>query len=203
MKKIYKVVTSTALVMAVMASSAVALAGEVPFGAAGAALDESFTIEDMLTYAIQDEYLAQGEYEAIMAEHGVQKPFSNIIKAEGKHISMLLPLLEKYDVEVPADDSADRAVIPGSIEDSYKAGVEAEIKNIEMYESFLEEDLPDDVKIVFERLKSASEKHLSAFERSSGTSEGLNIGRTNENRRNGRVGFQGNASGNGQGNLNR
>lgn len=203
MKKIYKVVTSAALVMAVMASSAVALAEEVPFGAAGAAMDEGFTIEEMLTYAIQDEYMAQGEYEAIMEEYGVQRPFSNILKAEGRHISMLLPLLEKYDVEVPEDDSADRAVIPASIAEGYKAGVDAEIKNIEMYESFLAEDLPEDVKVVFERLKSASEKHLSAFERFTDRSEGLNNGRTDENRRNGQVGFRGNV-GNvyGQRNLN-
>jgi hypothetical protein len=203
MKKIYKVVTSAALVMAVMASLVVALAGEVPFGAAGAAMDESFTIEEMLIYAIQDEYMAQGEYEAIMEEYGVQRPFSNIIKAEERHISMLLPLLEKYDVEVPADDTADRVVIPASIAEGYKAGVDAEIKNIEMYESFLEEDLPDDVKAAFERLKSASEKHLSAFERFTDRSEGLNNVRTDENRRNGQAGFQSNArSIYGQRNLN-
>lgn len=34
-----------------------------------------------------------------------------------------------------------------------------------MLELFLKQDLPDDVRIVFERLKSASENHLRSFER--------------------------------------
>jgi rubrerythrin len=34
-----------------------------------------------------------------------------------------------------------------------------------MYEAFLKRDLPNDVRDVFEALKSASGKHLEAFER--------------------------------------
>lgn len=134
----------------------------------------------MLTYAIQDECMAQGEYEAIMGEYGVQRPFSNIVKAEGRHIAMLLPLFDKYDVAVPIDDSADRVVLPGSLSESFKAGVDAEVINIEMYEKFLKENLPEDVKTVFERLLSASEKHLAAFTRAAQSSE-LDDGKTNGN----------------------
>lgn len=181
MKKIYLLVTTAAFGIAAMASSFTAFAGDVSFGAAGAAHDESFTIEEMLTYAIQDEYMARSEYDAIMAKYGVHRPFSNIIKAEERHINMILPLIEKYDIEVPTDDSADRALIPGSLAESYKAGVDAEVKNIEMYESFLEEDLPDDIKAVFERLNSASKKHLLAFESSVVHSGGLGNGKINEN----------------------
>lgn len=184
MKKITKLVTTAILGVAFMATSVIALAGEVSFGAAGAAKDESLTLEEMLTYAIQDEYLAQGEYKAIMDEYGVQKPFSNIIKAEGRHIAMLLPLFDKYDVAVPKDDSADRVVLPGSLPESYKAGVDAEVLNIEMYDRFLKENLPEDVKIVFERLLSASEKHLAAFTRAA-SSSGLNAGNTAGNLRGG------------------
>ncbi|MCK5008763.1 MAG: DUF2202 domain-containing protein [Spirochaetales bacterium] len=35
--------------------------------------------------------------------------------------------------------------------------------NIAMYESFLQEDLPEDVRDLFERLQQASENHLRAF----------------------------------------
>jgi len=180
MKRITKLITTAVLGMAFMASSVIALAGEVSFGAVGAAKDESLTLEEMLTYAIQDEYMAQGEYEAIMREYGVQKPFSNIVKAEGRHIAMLLPLFDKYDVAVPIDDSADRVVLPGSLPESYKSGVDAEVINIEMYEKFLKENLPEDVKTVFERLLSASEKHLAAFTRAASSSE-LDYGKTNGN----------------------
>jgi hypothetical protein len=44
--------------------------------------------------------------------------------------------------------------------------VAGEIQNITVYGQFLEaEDLPDDVRSVFERLMPASENHLAAFER--------------------------------------
>lgn len=184
MKKITKLVTSVVLGVLFMATSVIALAGEGSFGAAGAATDESLTLEKMLTYAIQDEYLAQGEYDAIMAEYGVQRPFSNIIKAEGRHIAMLLPLFDKYDVAVPIDDSKDHVVLPGSLLESYKAGVDAEVLNIAMYERFLKENLPEDVKAVFESLKSASEKHLAAFTRAA-SSSGLGVGKANGNLRGG------------------
>lgn len=180
MKRISKLVTTAVLGMTVMATSVIALAGEISFGAAGAAKDESLTLNEMLTYAIQDEYLAQGEYEAIMAEYGVQRPFSNIIKAEGRHIGALLPLFDQYDVAVPIDDSRDRVALPGSLPESYKAGVDAEVLNIEMYERFLKENLPEDVKTVFERLLSASEKHLAAFTRAASSSE-LDYGKTSGN----------------------
>lgn len=65
------------------------------------------------------------------------------------------------------DDAASRVTVPSSLQESDEIGVEAEIRNIEMYESFLKEDLPEDVRIVFENLKRASESHLRAFENAS------------------------------------
>ena len=130
----------------------------------------------MLTYAIQDEYMAQAEYNAIMDQYGVQKPFSNIIKSEAMHIDLLLPLLKANDVAVPKNDAANRVVVPESIEKSYTVGVEAEKKNIAMYESFLKGDLPDDVKAVFEKLLAASENHLAAFERAEDGKIGQGMG---------------------------
>lgn len=140
-------------------------ASSVDFGAAGAAADKEYTLEEMLQYAIEDEFLAQAEYEIIMEKYGTIRPFSNIIKAESRHISALLPLFEKYDLDVPVNDADERVVVPGSLSEIFSIGVEAEINNIEMYEGFLEEDLPDDVEFVFENLMRASENHLKAFER--------------------------------------
>ena len=54
-------------------------------------------------------------------------------------------------------------MIPQDIKTSLEIGVNAEIENIAMYESFLEKDLPEDVRVVFEKLQSASENHLRAF----------------------------------------
>lgn len=145
------------------------------------ALSESdYTLEKMLLYAIEDEYLAQTEYQVIMNEFGEQRPFSNIILAENNHISFLTPLLQKYGVTIPQTDWYSKVTKPNSLTDAFEISKQAEIQNIAMYEKFLNEDLPDDVKDVFEDLKTASEKHLEAFQRSEVRNEsGLGIGRQN------------------------
>jgi len=141
------------------------MAASTDIGAVGALADSGSTLKEMLTYAMEDEYLAQAEYDVIMEEYGVQKPFSNIIKAEATHISLLEGILEEYDVEVPERDWISLVAVPESLEAAYETGVEAEEKNIAMYEKFLEENIPDDVKTVFLRLRDASEKHMAAFQR--------------------------------------
>lgn len=133
-------------------------------GAKAAAADSTLTVQDMLTYAQQDEYLAKGEYQTILKAYGNQRVFSNILKAEETHISLLTPLLEQYGV--PAVTSADlpNPIVPESLKTAYTIGVQAEIENIAMYEGFLETQLPADVESVFLRLMKASESHLKAFE---------------------------------------
>ena len=112
------------------------------YGAAAVSEGETYTIEEMLVYAIQDEYMAEASYLAIMEAYGTIKPFTSISKAE------------------------DRIELPASLAESFEKGVAGEIENISVYGQFLgAEDLPDDVRSVFERLMTASEKHLVAFER--------------------------------------
>ena len=139
--------------------------GETPYGAAALSEGKTYTVEEMLTYAIQDEYLARAEYKVIMDAYGEQRPFINIMKAEGVHVQRLLPLFTAYGVTVPEDTALEHTVKPDSLQAAYEAGVTAEVNNIAMYEAFLkQEDLPDDVRAVFEALTRASENHLRAFE---------------------------------------
>ena len=72
-------------------------------------------------------------------------------------------LLEKYDFAVPKDTADRYVVLPEDLKASFQTGVQAEIDNIAMYESFLKEELPADIRDLFERLKGASENHLRAF----------------------------------------
>ena len=169
MKKYLKVISAMVLVLTLIMSTTV-FATDNAFGAAGALIDEDYIIEEMLNYAIEDEYGAKAEYEAIMEKYDVTRPFSNIIKAESKHIELLTPLFEKYGYVVPVNDAAERVYVPATLEEAYKIGVEAEVKNIEMYEQFLKEDLPEDIKDVFQKLLNASEKHLAAYERGDSSS---------------------------------
>lgn len=134
------------------------------FGAKGAEEATNPSIQQMLTYAIQDEYLARAEYELIIDKYGSIRPFSNIIKSEETHIDMLIPLFKTHGFPVPENTAAEHAVLPKDIKEALEIGVQAEIENIAMYEKFLGMELPDDVRVVFERLKKASGNHLRAFQ---------------------------------------
>lgn len=158
-----KVLTSI-IVVAMLSFAAIGTAVAADFGAGGAKQKDEFTLEEMLTYAIQDEYLARAEYEKIMDIYGVQKPFSNIILSEERHIAMLKPLLGKYGLALPSDTAADYTSVPGSLLEAYETGVVAEINNIAMYDKFLEQELPYDVKTAFIKLRDASYNHLAAFQ---------------------------------------
>ena len=133
------------------------------YGAKASREDSTLEVKEMLLYAIQDEYLANKEYEMIMDEYGQQRPFSNIKKAEERHISMLKEVLFKNGIDIPKDDSSEYVKLPNSIDEAYRLGVEAEIENIAMYERFLQQELTVDARRAFEALKNASENHLRAF----------------------------------------
>lgn len=144
-------------------------ASTTTIGSAAAAAKSNYSLEEMLTYAIQDEYVAKAEYQLIIDTFGSQRPFTNIMKAEDNHTAQLEVLFDAYDIAVPVNTAADYVVVFGSIADAKAVGVTAEINNIAMYQSFLEQQLPSDVEVVFENLVKASENHLAAFSRTSKT----------------------------------
>ncbi|MGL5099395.1 MAG: DUF2202 domain-containing protein [Fusobacteriaceae bacterium] len=136
-------------------------------GAKGALEDVNLSTSEMLTYALQDEYLAKNEYLATLDKFGNVRPFSNIVKSEEQHIAMLLPLFQKYGVEfVNEAEMKEKVKVASSLQEAAQICVDAEVDNIAMYEKFLaQKDLPEDLKIAFLNLKQASENHLSAFKR--------------------------------------
>ena len=158
------------LVAILFASMGIVNAASPAYGAAGAAAvaEADLTLNSMLTFALEDEYLARGEYRKIMDKLGERRPFSNIIKAEEQHIAWLVPLLENHDTAIPADRGLELAQVPENFAEALQAGVTAETANIAMYERFLQRKLPHDVKTVFEHLLAASRNHLEAFQRSRG-----------------------------------
>lgn len=137
----------------------------VDYGAKGALVDNELTIMDMLLYAVQDEYLARGEYLSIIETFGSQRPYSNIIKSEETHLVYLKEVFDSYGLDFPNDESIDHIIIPDNLLEAAKTGVQAEIDNIEMYELFLSYDLPENVTEVFSSLKNGSHSHLAAFQK--------------------------------------
>ncbi len=176
MKRNQKILAMVMTVLLVGGIFGTALAADADFGSAGVVDNQTYTLSEMLTYAIQDEYLAQAEYAAIMDAFGEQRPFSNIIKAEGTHIAELTPLFTAYGVTLPENTAQEYVAVPASLLEAYQAGVTAEIKNIAMYDTFLAQDLPDDVRAVFLALRNASENHLTAFQRGAARSDGTSGG---------------------------
>lgn len=144
---------------------------EVPadFGAKGALNDSAITFDEALIYAVQDEYLAQARYDAVIGKFGSIRPFSNIKAAEQQHISALVSLFQKYDKQIPEDNAKQYVTAPGTLKEAFNAGVQAEIDNIAMYDKLKTiPSLPEDVKTVFTQLGNASKNHLRAFQRGAG-----------------------------------
>ena len=141
------------------------LLADLTWGASAALSSETLTLEQMLLYAIQDEYSAQAEYDYIINDFEVTKPFTNIILAEGKHIEMLFPLFDTYELVVPENTAVDHLIEIESVYEAFETGVYAEIINIAMYNEFLEYELPEDIEAVFISLRDASMNHLNAFEK--------------------------------------
>lgn len=166
--KIAAMVVSIAMTFS---AGSVVLASE-DYGSAGALAKESYTMEEMLQYAIQDERLALAEYQLIMDEFDVTRPFSNIIRSENTHIELVTPLFEKYGIAIPEDTAKDLVVKPETLVAAFETGVQAEVNNIAMYQEFLKQELPEDVRLVFEKLSGASENHLAAFEKGTAQQSG-------------------------------
>jgi len=135
------------------------------YGAVGALSDTDLSIIDMLMYAVQDEYLARGEYLAIMEKFGSQKPYLNIVRSEETHLAYLEEVYTAYDLEFPDDTSKDHLIIPQDLLEAAQTGVQAEIDNIAMYEKFMTYDLPENIYNVFDALKRGSDSHLLAFQK--------------------------------------
>lgn len=136
------------------------------YGAVGALADDDLTMEEMFTYAIQDEHLAHGEYAYVLETFGDQAPFNNIASAEAQHIAEMTVLFERYGLAVPADESADHLKQAADIKEALENCATGESDTIAMYNKFLEQDILDDVRATFTALRNASEGHLQSFRKS-------------------------------------
>lgn len=155
-----------ALIAATAALAAAPLASA--WGARAAAADSERTVAEMLRYAIEDEYLARAEYAAILARQGQVMPFANIIRSEESHIAWLVEAFRSAGLPVPADRAADLAIPPVGLKASLEVGIQAEIDNIAMYDSFLSDPLMYEsanasLRELLTRLRDASKNHLAAF----------------------------------------
>lgn len=163
MTRVMRWLVAMGLIIAI--ACAVPGSAEAAYGADGIDRNRTYTMEEMLIFAIQDEYLARETYRQAIEELGAGKPFTNIVRSEENHIAMLKVLFRAYGIPIPKDEAAEYVELPPTVLEVAQAGIEGEIRNIEMYDYFLTHDLPGDVQATFERLRAASFNHLHAFER--------------------------------------
>jgi hypothetical protein len=122
-------------------------------------------LRNALELAIQDEYRAEAIYQGVVNDFGPVLPFISIVGAEVRHSAAIAQLYTKRGLAVPANQSDINAVPHfGSVRDACVAGAVAERDNIALYDAFLAQALPDDVRQVFTSNRRASlDNHLPAF----------------------------------------
>jgi rubrerythrin len=128
------------------------------------ALDQAS--QDALRAALQDERNAQAFYTNVIARHGQVRPFINIVRAEGRHEAMVLGVMERHGVADPKLAPGPLPEVPATISECAARAAKLERDNIALYDRLLTTVKEEDVRVVFQRLRSASlENHLPAFER--------------------------------------
>lgn len=121
-------------------------------------------LHQALQIALYDEYRAQATYQSVLDAFGNVAPFNQIVQAETRHIAALLPLLQRYQVTIPANNWY-RNVVPAQLlVENCKLGVVAEIQNVQMYDHLLAHVTQSDIRQTFNNLRTASlHSHLPAF----------------------------------------
>ncbi|OIR02003.1 hypothetical protein GALL_158610 [mine drainage metagenome] len=124
-------------------------------------------LHQALCEALDDEYKARATYYAVIRAFGPVLPFANIIQSEQRHINMLLGVLDQRGLAAIDDPYGPDLPAPASLEEAYRAGVDAEIENVALYDRLLAAAEGDEtVRWVFRSLQRASQEcHLPAFQR--------------------------------------
>ena len=113
----------------------------------------------------EGEYAAHALYSAVLAKFGNVQPYAAIREAEMRHIRALKNQLAKYGVPVPADPYAGKTAAPATLMAAAQGGVDAEIKNIAMFDRFLVvvKNYPDLTQVFTNLRRASKDAHLPAF----------------------------------------
>jgi rubrerythrin len=154
--------------------------------------------EEALARALEDERASAALYEAVIAEQGEVLPFANIVHAEVRHADHLLALFDQFGIEAPENAWVGRELeVPASRSDACRLAIEAEVRNVAMYDALLESVEQPEVREIFTILRDASrDRHIPAFERCVSSGGGRGRGGCGRGQGAGRGGPGPHASGN-------
>ena len=137
----------------------------------------SETEKDGITYMREEEKLTHDVYKPLYDKWGL-KIFTNIADSEQTHMETVKLLIEKYNLEDPAEnkgigefsnselqDLYNELVAEGSksVEDALKVGAMIEEIDILDLKKHISKADKEDVKLVYENLMKGSRNHLRAF----------------------------------------
>lgn len=127
---------------------------------------DSATLE-ALKATLEDERRAEAFYQAVLTAHPGERPFVNVIEAEGRHQEALVRQFERLGLEVPVNPwIKEPMVFKGSLAAALEQAVQAEVANVALYERWMKVVKDPELRAIFERLRWASqERHLPAFRR--------------------------------------
>ncbi|NIV31854.1 MAG: DUF2202 domain-containing protein [Anaerolineae bacterium] len=121
---------------------------------------------EALRIALDDEYKAWSVYEQVIDDFGAVRPFTRIQRAEESHITAVVRLFDRYELDAPVNEWQGQVPSYDTVAEACAAGVQAEVDNGTLYDQLFDMvDNPDIIR-VFTALQKASEtRHLPAFER--------------------------------------
>lgn len=153
-------------------------------GLAPMAFAEPGTLNDTeaaeLAFMREEERVARDLYQAFADQYDGARPFSQIVRAEQRHHTIMGDLLTQYGLDdpsagLPAGQYADPALqelydgwlADGSVslEAAYQVGIELEARDIADLDGAIAAAVTEDLRLAFERIQAGSESHLAAFER--------------------------------------
>ncbi|MFC0524395.1 hypothetical protein ACFFGV_12545 [Pontibacillus salicampi] len=133
------------------------------YGANGALRDSTITLQEALTYALEDEYAARDRYKAILTRYGSKIPFQQTLQSKVKDIKALEGLCTQHNIKPPMSDTSNVIAPPLTLYQAFQDSIRAETNNIAMYEKLLKESYPEEVTSQFNRLHTTSKKQLAAL----------------------------------------
>lgn len=120
---------------------------------------------EALHLALDDEYHAYAVYQAVISDFGEVIPFVEIVESEARHIEALLKQFNKNGITAPENPWLGQVSSFDSIQDACKAGVEAELANIALYEKlFSMVDDPGLIQVFTNLSRASQESHLPEFQ---------------------------------------
>ena len=151
-------------------------AAETDAPAASTKTSSAAETEKLLVYLIEEEKLAHDVYQAMYDIWGA-RVFGNILKSEDTHQTQVLTLLASRNIDDPRSSTEgvfvnkdlqalyDDLIAKGSKSavDAYEVGVMIEELDIKDISAQLATASDADVILTLEKLRSASENHLRAF----------------------------------------